>query len=79
MTRVTGPDCAVVCSLINIHTYIELQVYYCNYNYCRILLLLCTLHITICETCSVQVLRTKCNFSIFHAVQQLKTYKDAQR
>ena len=26
MTRVTGPDCAVVCNLINIHTYILVLV-----------------------------------------------------
>ena len=23
MTRMTGPDCAVICNLINIHTYIS--------------------------------------------------------
>ena len=23
MTRITGPDCAVMCNLINIHTYIH--------------------------------------------------------
>ena len=25
MTRMTGPDCAVMCNLINIHTYILLS------------------------------------------------------
>ena len=25
MTRMTGPDCAVVCNLINIHTYIHIH------------------------------------------------------
>ena len=30
MTRITGPDCAVMCNLINIHTY--LHVYTCAYS-----------------------------------------------
>ena len=30
MTRMTGPDCAVMCNLINIHTYIHTQ-----WNYWR--------------------------------------------
>ena len=25
MTRMTGPDCAVVCNIINIHTYIHIH------------------------------------------------------
>ena len=25
MTRMTGPDCAVICNLINIHTYIHIS------------------------------------------------------
>ena len=27
MTRVTGPDCAVMCNLINIHTYIQTYIH----------------------------------------------------
>ena len=27
MTRMTGPDCAVMCNLINIHTYFEVHTY----------------------------------------------------
>ena len=27
MTRMTGPDCAVMCNLINIHTYIRTYIY----------------------------------------------------
>ena len=27
MTRMTGPDCAVVCNLKNIHTYIHTYIY----------------------------------------------------
>ena len=27
MTRMTGPDCAVMCNLINIHTYIHTYVH----------------------------------------------------
>ena len=27
MTRMTGPDCAVMCNLINIHTYIHTYIY----------------------------------------------------
>ena len=27
MTRMTGPDCAVMCNLINIHTYIHTYTY----------------------------------------------------
>ena len=27
MTRMTGPDCAVMCSLINIHTYIHTNIH----------------------------------------------------
>ena len=27
MTRMTGPDCAVMCNLINIRTYIHTEVY----------------------------------------------------
>ena len=26
MTRMTGPDCAVMCNLINIHTYIHTYI-----------------------------------------------------
>ena len=26
MTRMTGPDCAVMCNLINIHTYIHIYM-----------------------------------------------------
>ena len=28
MTRMTGPDCAVMCNLINIHTYIHTSILY---------------------------------------------------
>ena len=28
MTRMTGPDCAVMCNLINIHTYIHTHILY---------------------------------------------------
>ena len=27
MTRMTGPDCAVICNLINIHTYIHTYIH----------------------------------------------------
>ena len=27
MTRMTGPDCAVLCNLINIHTYLHTYIY----------------------------------------------------
>ena len=27
MTRMTGPDCAVMCNLINIHTYIHIYIH----------------------------------------------------
>ena len=27
MTRMTGPDCAVMCNLINIHTYIHTYIH----------------------------------------------------
>ena len=27
MTRMTKPDCAVMCNLINIHTYIHIYIY----------------------------------------------------
>ena len=27
MTRMTGPDCAVMCNLINIHTYIHTNIH----------------------------------------------------
>ena len=29
MTRMTGPDCAVMCNLINIHTYIHTYIHTC--------------------------------------------------
>ena len=31
MTRMTGPDCAVMCNLINIHTYIYTYIHTCWY------------------------------------------------
>ena len=31
MTRMTGPDCAVMCNLINIHTYILVHTYIHTY------------------------------------------------
>ena len=27
MTRMTGPDCAVVCNLINMHAYIHIYIH----------------------------------------------------
>ena len=30
MTRMTGPDCAVMCNLINIHTYIHTYISACR-------------------------------------------------
>ena len=33
MTRMTGPDCAVMCNLINIHTYIHTYILYTYYTY----------------------------------------------
>ena len=31
MTRMTGPDCAVMCNLINIHTYIHTYIHICTF------------------------------------------------
>ena len=40
MTRMTGPDCAVMCNFINIHTYIHMvfKRYVCTMDYCRVTL-----------------------------------------
>ena len=32
MTRMTGPDCAVMCNLINIHTYIHPREDQCEWH-----------------------------------------------
>ena len=31
MTRMTGPDCAVMCNLVNIHTYIHTYIHLRGY------------------------------------------------
>ena len=36
MTRMTGPDCAVMCNLINIHTYIHTYITYTYIHTCRV-------------------------------------------
>ena len=33
MTRMTRPDCAVMCNLINIHTYIHTYMHACIHSY----------------------------------------------
>ena len=33
MTRMTRPDCAVMCNLINIHTYIHTYTHTCKHTY----------------------------------------------
>ena len=33
MTRMTGPDCAVMCNLLNIHTYIHTYIHTCIHTY----------------------------------------------
>ena len=33
MTRMAGPDCAVMCNLINIHTYIHTYIHACMFPF----------------------------------------------
>ena len=34
MTRMTGPDCAVMCNLINTHTYLDTYIHTYIHTYC---------------------------------------------
>ena len=48
MTRMTGPDCAVMCNLINIHTYIHIA--YIHITYIHTYILHTYIHITYIHT-----------------------------
>ena len=47
MTRMTGPDCAVMCNLINIHTYIH-TMRCCGAVFIPVLELVCSTTINVC-------------------------------
>ena len=72
MTRMTGPDCAVMCNLINIHTYIRTYIHTCvcmhahpciylsmHYLYMYVSMYICSIYVCIYVSMYLHLVRVQ--------------------